>query len=283
MQVEKLQFEVRGQKLAALHYPGDEKCVVMAHGFGAVKEGLIPYAERFSEKFGVLLFDYRHFGESEGLPRQLIDIKKQLEDWRYAIEFARSLGYSKVAIWGTSFSGGHVLTLSSQHEVAAVVAQVPFVDGMTVARAVGIKNLLLLTLAGIWDRILSIGGRAYYIPIVASPGKFAFMTAQEAMKYLEIIPEGVEWVNAAPARVALSVPSYRPIKKVGDISCPVLYVIANRDEITPPESARKAAEKTPVAEVFEVDGDHFDVYLDLFDVCVEKEFEFLSKNLDYQE
>ena len=279
MQVEKLQFEVRGDKLAALHYSGDEKCIVMAHGFGAVKEGLIPYAERFSEKFGVFLFDYRHFGESDGEPRQLIDIKKQLEDWRNAIEFAKNLGYSEIALWGTSFSGGHVLTLSSEREVAAVVAQVPFVDGMAVAKAVGTKNLLLLTLAGIWDKILSIGGRAYYIPIVAQPGKFAFMTAQEAMKYLEIIPEGVEWVNAAPARVALSVPGYRPIKKVSNIRCPVLYVIAGRDGITPPESARKAAERTPDAEVLEVDADHFDVYLDLFDVCVEKELEFLVKNL----
>ncbi len=37
----------------------------------------------------VLLFDYRHFGESEELPRQLFSVNKQLEDWQNAVDFAR--------------------------------------------------------------------------------------------------------------------------------------------------------------------------------------------------
>jgi len=82
--VKNVKIEVEGEKVDALYYPGDKTCIVMAHGFGAVKESLIPFAEVFSRDFGVLLFDYRHFGESEGEPRQLISIKNNCEtgEWQ---------------------------------------------------------------------------------------------------------------------------------------------------------------------------------------------------------
>ncbi len=277
--MEKIDFDVKGERAVAVHYPGEERCVVMAHGFGAVKEGLIPYAERFAEEFGVILFDYRHFGESEGEPRQLISIRKQLEDWKYAVDLARALGYTKIGLWGTSFSGGHVLKTASEMSVDGVVSQVPFVDGLAVAKAAGMKNLLLLTLNGLFDVFLSLFGRAHYIPIVAPEGVTAFMSGRESMKYMEIIPEGTNWANVAPARTSLSVASYRPIKVVDRIKCPVLYVIALEDRITPPNSALKAAEKTRDAEVVTLHCDHFDVYLDLFEYCVEMEMKFLKRTL----
>ena len=276
---ERVRIETGERKIDALHYPGERTCVVMAHGFGAVKEGLIPFAEVFSKEFGVLLFDYRHFGESEGEPRQLIDINKQLDDWRTAIEFARK-SYEKIALWGTSFSGGHVLKLASELAVDAVVAQVPFVDGFASVRAIhDLKDVLILTAFGILDKISSLFGRVYTLEIVAKPDKLAFMNTPESIRYLEIIPEGVKWENSAPARIALSVPFYRPIKHVGKIKCPVLYVVGERDTITPANVTLRAAEMTPKAEVVSFDGGHFDGYLELFDFCVEKEHGFLLKHL----
>jgi fermentation-respiration switch protein FrsA (DUF1100 family) len=54
--------------------------------------GLAPYAEQFAHAgMAALVFDYRHFRASGGEPRQLIDINSQLEDYRAAIRFARSL------------------------------------------------------------------------------------------------------------------------------------------------------------------------------------------------
>ena len=35
------------------------------------------------------MFDYRHFGASAGEPRQLLSVRRQLEDWHCAIEYAR--------------------------------------------------------------------------------------------------------------------------------------------------------------------------------------------------
>jgi alpha/beta superfamily hydrolase len=59
--------------------------VVMAHGTAGTKDlGLSAYAEEgfVGAGLAVLLFDYRHFGASGGQPRQLIDIARQLEDYR---------------------------------------------------------------------------------------------------------------------------------------------------------------------------------------------------------
>jgi uncharacterized protein len=59
-------------------------CVVLAHGFCGVKElRLDAYAERFADAgYNALVFDYRHFGSSDGDLRQILDIARQHEDWR---------------------------------------------------------------------------------------------------------------------------------------------------------------------------------------------------------
>ena len=80
-----------------------------------------------------LVFDYRHFGDSDGQPRQLLDIGRQLDDWRAAIAFARSLEEldgDRIGLWGTSFSGAHAVAVAEEDErLRAVVSQVPFTDG----------------------------------------------------------------------------------------------------------------------------------------------------------
>jgi alpha-beta hydrolase superfamily lysophospholipase len=65
--------------------------VILAHGFGGTREArLWAFAERFrAAGIAALVFDYRHFGDSEGEPRQLLSISRQLDDWRAAIAFAR--------------------------------------------------------------------------------------------------------------------------------------------------------------------------------------------------
>ena len=109
--------------------------VVMGHGFAGVRAlRLYAYAERFAEAgYVVVVFDYRGFGDSDGSPRQILDIAMQLQDWRAALQFARELpgvDPQQVVAWGTSLGGGHVITLAGQGEpIAAIIAQVPHVSG----------------------------------------------------------------------------------------------------------------------------------------------------------
>ena len=98
---------------------GPVPCVVMAHGFTATRGDRLPaYAERFAAGgLAVLLFDYRHFGDSSGTPRQLLDIGRQQADYRAAVAFARTLegiDAQRIGLFGTSFSGGHVVAVAAQ-------------------------------------------------------------------------------------------------------------------------------------------------------------------------
>ena len=84
--------------------------VVMAHGFGGQREMRLPaFAEHFASRgLAVLVFDYRCFGASDGSPRNFIDPRRHLADWRAAVEHARGLPEvdgSRLGLWGTSFSG----------------------------------------------------------------------------------------------------------------------------------------------------------------------------------
>jgi len=107
----------------------------MGHGFGGTKNMLLEnYAIRYQKAgFATLIFDYRFLGESEGEPRQLIWIPYQLEDWSAAVAYARSLKEidpSKIALWGTSMSGGHVIVIAAKDKnIACVSAQCPGLDG----------------------------------------------------------------------------------------------------------------------------------------------------------
>ena len=94
-----VRFDSAGTSCARVALPArtasrrDVPCVILAHGFSAVRDQrLDAFAERFAAAgLAALVFDYRHFGDSDGEPRQLVDLARQLDDWRAAIAFARSL------------------------------------------------------------------------------------------------------------------------------------------------------------------------------------------------
>jgi predicted acyl esterase len=105
----------------------------MAHGLsGTRRDRLEPFAERFAAGgIAALVFDYRGFGDSTGEP-DLFDPARQLDDWRAAIAFARSLprvDAGRVATFGSSLGGGNALAAAAEDpRVAAAISQVPFLD-----------------------------------------------------------------------------------------------------------------------------------------------------------
>ena len=109
--------------------------VVMSHGFGAVKEmQLDAFAETFVDAgVACFVYDQRNVGESDGEPRQELDPFAQVSDGRDAITAAGTLegvDDERVGIWGTSYSGGHVLVLAAtDRRVRCVVSQVPTISG----------------------------------------------------------------------------------------------------------------------------------------------------------
>ena len=138
-------YAVRGAHCVAWHIravdealagPEGRPCVVMAHGFGGTRDaGLSAYAEGFAEAgIDAFVFDYRGFGASDGTPRQAVSVRRQREDYRAALAACRRLpgvDPERIALWGTSYSGGHVIPVAAgDGGVAAIVSLTPAVDGL---------------------------------------------------------------------------------------------------------------------------------------------------------
>jgi dienelactone hydrolase len=276
---------------AWLYLPDGEEpfpCIVLAHGWSGVREQrLDAFAERFcAEGMAALVFDYRHFGASGGQPRQLLDIKRQLADWTAAVACARArpeVDGARVALWGSSFSGGHVMqTAAGDPHVAAVIAQVPFADGLRNLPSLGAGLALRLTLLGLRDQLGALVGRPpRMVPAVGPPGSLAVMTSPDAEPgFHSIDPPASTWRNETAARVAPRVSAYRPGRRAGAIACPILFAIADDDAVTPPAFALAAAGRAPRAEVKHYPGGHFDLYAgEGFERTVADQVEFLRRHL----
>jgi dienelactone hydrolase len=263
--------------------------VVMAHGLGGVRHARLPaFAERFAQNgMAVFLFDYRYFGDSQGTPRQLIIPFRQLDDWQAAIAFVRTLlqvNSKEMALFGTSFSGGHVMVTASRHpSIKAVVAQLPFVDGQSSMAMVGWKNIMKGVIAGLRDLFHMISFRSpYYIPLVADPDTHAFMNTPDAKSgYLALIGADDPWENKAPARLGLIIGAYRPIKVAHKIQCPVLMILAEKETLISPEMTEKTAQKIPNCTFKRLPCAHFEAYIGKrFEEMVKIETEFLQENLN---
>ena len=247
-------------------------CIVMGHGLGGTREGsLEPYAKRFAQAgFYVLVFDYRNLGASDGEPRQLISIPRQLEDWAAAIACARKLkgvDAMRIALWGTSLSGGHVFTLAARDRgIAAISAQCPMLDGAASVRMftqdAGLCAGARLTGAALIDTARSVLGREpYRVPLAAPPGQVAAMASHDAYSgCLAIMPPG--WRNEIAARFFWEMPYYRPLRHAADVKCPALIIACVNDSVASFHAAAKAAERMGAnAQLVKLPMGHFDIYL----------------------
>lgn len=262
--------------------------VIMAHGFGAVKElRLDAYAEKFAAAgFAVLVFDYRNFGASDGEPRQLIDIGEQLEDWRAALDHARhhsAIDASRIALWGSSFSGGHVVEIAAvDQNVRCVISQVPHLDGFASAAMAGGAQAARLAMEAARDAASGLIGLApHYVKIAGAPGELAAMTSENVAEvWPKMIPTGFSFDNRIAARIFLHLPLYSPERLAGKMTMPWLIQAARRDQTTPLGPAQKAAGNAPRATLIEYDCDHFDPYLPpLFETVVAAQVKFLQAHL----
>ena len=228
--------------------------------------GCQAYAEAFRDAgFVVVLFDYRHFGASTGEPRQLLDIRRQQEDYRAAIAWARQLDGvdpDRIVLWGWSFSGGHVLAVAAgDQRVAAVIAQSPNADSIASLMLVPPRNLVRMVGVGLLDQVGAWLSRPpRLVPATGSPGEFGALTAPEAMPgFTSIVGPESKWRNAFAARLALRLAFYRPGRKASRLRMPLLMCVCDKDETTPVAPAVKAAERALRAELRHYPYGHFDI------------------------
>ena len=262
--------------------------VILGHGLGATREmRLDAFAERFAEAgIAAFAFTYRHFGDSGGQPRQLLSIKRQLGDWDAAIAHIKGRGDvdgQRLAVWGSSFGGGHAITVASRHpELLAAVSQCPFTDGLASARALGpAASLKLLPFVARDLAAKARGAAPVTLPLAGPPGSLALMNAPDALPgYQALISPDMPFVNAAAARVVPTITTYRPGRSAKKVAMPILFCVSKHDTVTPPEQTLRYARTAPHGEIKTYEAGHFEFYLgEPFEQLVTDQTEFLNRHL----
>lgn len=260
--------------------------IVMAHGLGAIKEmRLDAFAERFCDAgYACLVFDYRHFGASDGQPRQLLSVRRQLQDWAAAIAFARSLtevDNRRVILWGTSFGGGHVMVAAARDgDVAAVIAQCPFTSGTASVLAMEPATAVRVTGRAIADLAAKLLRRdPVMVGLAGEPHDTALMTAPDVVAgYLPLVPDGQAFTNKVAARVVPEIALHHPGRALAELTCPVLVCVCDKDSVAPPRQTVRYAHRGPTTQLIRYPEGHFDIYVgDAFEEVVADQVDFLDR------
>jgi uncharacterized protein len=288
----KVQFESGGVKCVAYLYrpsDGNKKlaCVILGTGFGGTQDtpSILAVARAFAEAgFAALTFDYRNFGESGGVPRQLIHIKQQLEDFHAAIRWTRSqpqIDPERIALWGSSLGGGHVISVAADDpRIAAVIAQVPFNGFPKQVKGRSSSATLRLLAAMVFDALRGkLGLSPYYIRAVGTTGELAVMASPQAQQTIEAM-HSTQWKNQVAPRVLFEMMRYKPSDTSHKLTMPVLVCLAEGDHEAPAALVRQLAEKAPRGELKSYPYAHFDFYRpEVRTRVVKDQLEFLSKHL----
>lgn len=136
--------------------PQNDTVVILLHGYGGNRADLTWHAGQLIDAgFGVLMYDLRGHGESDGLQRSYgwADVA----DVESAVTFLERRGVEEVGVYGFSLGGQVALRAAGQMpELAAV-----FVDGPAEATAadlpepVNLQEQVVFRLAPLQDRMMS--------------------------------------------------------------------------------------------------------------------------------
>jgi uncharacterized protein len=284
MEREDLEFRSGGDGCAAWLYPAasgaaEVSVVVMAHGLsGTRRDRLGPFAERFAAAgFAALVFDHRGFGDSGGEP-DLFEPRRQLEDWRAALAFARSLpgvDPERLATFGSSMGGGNALAAAATDpRVAAAISQVPFLDIVTQAHRASPR---------VMARVLAAAVRGRHLPAVGQPDEAAFINAPGAEAgWRRVVETGEDsrWRDRASTRWLIGRP-FRPVRHARRLHCPWLLCVGEADRVAKPGPAIAAARRAPLGELRTYPGvGHFDIYDGpAHEAVLSDQIEFLRRHL----
>jgi dienelactone hydrolase len=209
-----------------------------------------------------------------------------LQDWTVAVAYARTLpgiDPNRIGLWGTSFSGGHVIATAARVPgIAAVVAQCPFTDSVASLSTWSPLLSARVTALAVRDLVAArLGGSPVMVPTAGNPGEVALMTAPDAYPgYLKLVPDGMSLRNEVAARIGVKILPYRPGRFAAKVPCPILFCVCETDTVAPSGPTRRYAATAPRGEIKLYPEGHFEIYVgDAFERVLTDQLEFLSRHL----
>lgn len=264
-----ISFRANGVDLAAWFYPAADGApvVVMSHGLSAIRRMNLDDVARVFQQAGlaVLCYDHRCFGDSGGEPACEADPWAQVRDMRDAISFARTLDGidpERLGIWGTSYSGGHVLTVGAlDRRVKCVVSQVPFTHGARTFEAWVPEKARARTLERMTkDREARYAGSApETVP--------AAMEGSETEEWAKASDKEGRYPNKLTLRSLEMIREYEPHQFAARVApTPLMMIVADRDTQTPVEGQIETYELAgEPKKLVRLDCRHYDPYLSHID------------------
>ena len=192
-----------------------------------------------------LTYDPRSLGESDGLPRNDIDPKKQAEDYHDALTFLKShpqVDSSRIAYWGFSFAGMVALTAAAlDKRASAVIAVCP----LTVFEFPTDKWPRVLSRA-LQDRESRLAGNPpYYLPVLTDKGEnpagFGIGTAKEDFQLILTAKTlAPRYENRTTIQTYYRIAAWQPFGLMPLVSpTPVMLVTALEDQISTADNQKK--------------------------------------------
>jgi len=256
-QKEKIHFQSEGLKVVGtLFRPQNSKeeevslpAILVAGAMSGVKEQVAgQYAERIAKDgYVTLVLDHRHFGESEGEPRQHEDPAKKLEDFKNAISFISSLkgiDRERIGACGISMGGGYMLQLAAFDRriksVSIVASGLNLADTLLeILGKEGFVNFLKEFNNARQRRYDT--GEVQYIPAVATDNKPAAMIGDEPFEYYGTSRAwSPGWVNRYTTESIENLMSYNAIPYARHVSpIPLLIIHGKNDKYCLPKFAQE--------------------------------------------
>jgi uncharacterized protein len=271
MRTEQVAFFSEGERLAALWRTPDNatgrlRAVVQGPGWLGLKDAklYVRYHQALTEAgFGVLVFDYRGFGDSDG-PR-VLSPAWQLQDLRNAVTYLASrddVDADAIGVFGSGGTGGGnaVLLARAEPRVRAAVSQLPVADGRDWLHRMRSEAQWLEFLGQLDDdrvaRVLHGRGRLVHPReeiMVPTPERRATTVKSDVD---DRIPTEVS------LRAADEILDYRPIDAAAGLTTPLLVIGIEADATTPTHPAEhiSAAPGGPPRLVMQRHTTHYAAY-----------------------
>lgn len=274
-----VEFNAEGTTLRGWFYPGASgtaPCVVIQHGFSAVKE---MYLDRYAEVINgaglaCLVYDHPGLGASDavaGTPRQEIDPWQQVRHISHAITYACSrpdVDAERIGLWGSSYGAAHAYVVGAiDRRVRCVVGQVPLISGsQAFASLVRIDQWAGIEAMFAADRQARLaGGDPIVLPVVdPDPAAPCALPTPDSYEWMTRAGKDIApaWRNEVTLRSLELFRGYEPGEYLPRISpTPLLMVVAPKDRLVAGEWACAAYETAAhPKKLVLVPGGHFDAY-----------------------